>query len=168
MPKNVGKKYRGEALPRSPRYDALIKGHLSAQDLDLEELQRGQLRDKNGNFTGRPPDWIPRHLHQAMIQELRHRMEQRFMEYAIPAIEEMVDIMKTGETRDIVRLQAATYIVERVMGKIPNQDKVSVEIAPWQKAIEGGELVIDVEAEDVEPEIEVPVRRPRRKRTDPA
>ena len=57
------------------RYDDFLDGKLSVEDLDHEEQIRGQIRNRNGEFGGRPPTVIPRSFHQAVVREFVHRGE---------------------------------------------------------------------------------------------
>lgn len=156
------------ATPQSPRWQALINGDITVEDLDIEELMRGQLRDKNGGFRGNTAQLVPRRLHLAMVQELHVRVEKMFMEHIEDAVETMLEVMKYGETRDMVRLQAAQYWIERVVGKIPNGERTIQATPTWQKAIESGELLVDIDdngdEEIVEAEVIEEPRRPVRRR----
>jgi hypothetical protein len=146
----------------SDKMQRLLDGTLEFTDLTDEELRRGQLADKNGNFTGKPPDLIPRKFYNAMVRELTYRMNAKFREHALEAIDTVVDVMRNGEGEQFSqferagtgRLKAAELILNRVIGKVADKSEVSVDITTWQGLAENGELLIDVEATDLPEEVE--------------
>jgi len=114
----------------SGRYKELMDGTLTYDDLDVEELARGRLRNKNGNFAGRPPRALPTEMVKAMRREFFKRGDAMFEDNYIMAIKTMVSIMKYSDD-DAVRFRAAQYVVERIAGKTPEHVSISVD-APWQ------------------------------------
>jgi hypothetical protein len=95
------------------------------EEWDLEELARGKPRNKVGNFSGRPPEWIT----PAVIKESRRRlMDQTFGElagYAEVALRVLEKLMKSEEVdangRPLVdaktKLAASTYVLDHIIGK---------------------------------------------------
>lgn len=149
------------------------------QELSLEELLQGRLRDKNGSFRGRPTALVPREFYVAAARELRRRMEDGLMALGMQAIETIEEIMAEGEgasetiqeggtTTTIKggtqRLKAATYIVDRLLGKTPDRIELSADVSTWQHNVESGGLLVDVEVEDIPPAAlePAPARRGRR------
>ncbi len=65
------------------------------EELDDEEILRGQLRDKNGGFSGRPSDYVPRSFHVALVRETIKRMENKFRESQEMAWTTLTEIAKT-------------------------------------------------------------------------
>lgn len=105
-----------------------------AESLDPEELARGKLRDGQGGFRGRPPTLVPAAFHQACTRELQKRFSEEMRANLLKAAEELIKIGMNDdvETRD--RIKVLTYVIERVMGKIP--EKVEVKAAdPWETII---------------------------------
>lgn len=118
------------------------------KSLTPEELVRGKLRDKNGNFTGRPPAWVPAQFHQACIRELMNRGRQLWQENYLDAITAMTEIA-TGKVKGATagdRLRAAQFIVERLEGKTPEIVLVGQE-EPWQVLID--DIVAQVPDEQI-------------------
>lgn len=106
------------------------------EGLSDEELARGQLKDINGRFSGRPPTWVPREFYRACVRELMRRGQTLWRENYVQAIRVMTDIA-AGKVKGVSpaeRLRAAQYVVERIEGKIPEKLEVSVD-APWADAI---------------------------------
>lgn len=120
------------------------------ESLSPEELVRGRPKDKNGTFRGRPPEWVPRALHQACINELMKRGKRLWQENYLQAIETMTDIA-TGKgvgakATPSERLKAAMFVVERMEGKIPEKLIVGND-QPWQLLLD--DIVAEVSDEQV-------------------
>ena len=109
-----------------PRYRAFLTGEMTVADLDEEEIRRGQLRDVNGNFSGRPTNVIPRQFHEALAKEALDRMNGRLSRMVGLSIEVLTEIASNKRAPAVARNQAAIYLLERVVGKIP--DKVQQEV----------------------------------------
>jgi hypothetical protein len=149
-------------LARSPRWQALLDGDLAVEDLDDEELLRGKLRRADGKISAKGPREIPRQLHERLMRELKHRMDNKFAEHLDEAIETVLEIMRDGEGAETTefdvngrplsrekggtkRLAAATLVIERIMGKVEQKTTVSGEVTIWQQAVEGGDFLVDLE-----------------------
>lgn len=109
------------------RYAQLLQGTISVEDLDDEELAQGRLRSSDGTFRGRPPSVIPAELVNAMRRELHSRAEnslrQALMSSGIKTLTDLAD----NSPDDGVRLRAATAIIERTMGKVPDKVVLAAE-----------------------------------------
>lgn len=110
------------------RYAMLMQGVITVDDLDDEELARGQLRAVDGSFRGRPPKMIPLQLVQEMRREWLSRAEgklrEALMEKGLGTLTELA-----GDTNidASVRLRAAQMIIERTMGKVPDRVVLAAE-----------------------------------------
>jgi hypothetical protein len=67
-----------------------------------------------------------------------------FKQSFLDGIEKMADIMGTAKDEG-TQLKAATYIVERVAGKIPDKVEISADTKPWQGVVESAEFEDDFE-----------------------
>ncbi len=129
------------------RWQQLLDGDLSIDDLDDEELAKGRCRDKDGGFSGRPPKMVPRELSDRMRSELLKRGDALFAGAFVQAIEALGAIAASAEAKESDRINAAKYVIERVAGKVP--DKVEVRAAdPWQQIIDDILVVPDMEAKE--------------------
>jgi len=128
----------------TPRMRDLAEGRLSVEDLDFEELQRGQLRDKNGNFTGRKPAILPRAWHERVAQELIRRGESEFRKNFNGALQAMVTLATNEKTPARERLAASQYVIERIMGKIPDKVETKSEITVFDQLVQDGSLLVDL------------------------
>lgn len=158
------------------RYAQLMTGELDVADLDAEELARCQLKDKNGNFTGTPPKYLPAELIKQMRREFFRRGDKLFEDSYVEAVQQMVKIMRDPKVKADVQLKAAQYIVERVRGKTPDILVVEGEQQPWQlvltrittgdvAALESAAVIEDAEIVDEEPVVKPTRPKARRKTT---
>lgn len=128
----------------TPRMRDLAEGRLKVEDLDFEELQRGQLRDKNGNFTGRKPAVLPRAWHERVAQELIRRGESEFRKNFDGALSAMVNLATNQFTPARERFLASQYVIERIMGKIPDKVETKSEVTIFDQMVQEGTLLMDL------------------------
>lgn len=114
--------------------------------LTAEELARGQLMDKNGNFGGRPPSYVPRQFHDACVRELLGRGRILYKENYVKAIQAMTDIANSPTAKEGDRIKAAQFVIERLEGKVPERLEISAA-DPWQTIISG--IVAEVEDDQI-------------------
>ena len=145
-----GKDEKGLAVRATDRYQAMLNGTLSVEDLDDDEIIRGQLRDKNGQFRGSAPLLIPRVFHQRAVKELMHRADMSILSNLTDAQKAVADIMNNPKAPAIARLEAAKYMWERIQGKIPDKVELDTTIRKFETLIEGGHVLVDVDIEDAE------------------
>jgi hypothetical protein len=130
-----------------------LSGALGPEDLTDDEVLRCQIVGRNGKFSGRGANMVPRKMVAMIQRELKWRMEQKFQSHVDEAVDTIVDIMREGEGEQYSigqkagtkRLDAAKYVVERFLGPIPKEVHISDERTPWQDALESGELLVDVQ-----------------------
>jgi hypothetical protein len=127
----------GQEMSRMAR---LLKGELRVEDLDDEELFRGQCRDRRGGFSGGKPDMIPR----AMMVEWSRRIRQGAttkLDANLGAMTDALVSLITHESTDsAVRLSAIKYGMDRVLGKAVERLDLQVSEKPWESllSIDGG------------------------------
>lgn len=131
-------------------YRRIEGGEMTWEDftasLTPEELARGQIMDKNGGFTGRPPAFVPRAFHDACIRELLARGKTLYKENYVKAIEAMTEIATSKTAKDADRMKAAQFVIERLEGKVPERVEIS-NADPWQQIIDG--IVAEVPEEAI-------------------
>lgn len=132
------------------RYAKLLTGELEIEDLDTEELARGQLKDKNGRFTGRPPKFLPRQILDQMRSEHHKRVNAVLEESLSDVVKIMRGVAMDKKADPATRLKAAIYIYERFMGKVP--DRVDVTKGSKVEAIVE-QILFDAEPTAIEKEI---------------
>lgn len=129
----------------SPRMKDLEEGRLSIEDLDLEELQRGQLRSADGKFNGPKPHHIPRAMHDLMQREIQKRMQLMFngkLQIGFDAIVDIAQDQRASVTRE--RLAAAQYIMERGIGKIAEKQEIKSEVTVFEHQVSTGGFLMDL------------------------
>lgn len=125
----------------SKRLAMLVSGDIDIEDLDDEELARGQLKADDGTFRGRPGNWVPRAFYDKMVRELLRRGEGKYRENYIECLTAVTNIAKYAE-KDADRLKAAIYVIERVAGPMPTKVEIKAEIKPWEQDVL--DIIVDV------------------------
>lgn len=100
---------------------------------DMEELARGRPRNKAGNFQGPRPSWITPLILKAASDKLRQLTTQELSVFAGDAVRVMAQLMNEDGTDfdgkplvpASVRLSAATYVMDQIIGKPKSQVEVT-------------------------------------------
>lgn len=122
------------------RMQAILDNPQLVIELTDEEVQKGKLRDKNGEFRGRPMPVVPTKFYHILRAEQIRRWEIKVAETLQPSLEVLHDISQgkiTGRVPADARMKAAIYLIERTVGKVPEKTEMHVEMKPWQDGIEG-------------------------------
>ena len=119
--------HKQEKVRISGRMAQFMAGDISIEDLDDEELARGQFRDANGQFSGRPNKLIPREVQQEMIRRLLARGDELWRQGYNIAIKVHLEIAADPNNSPADRLKAAQYLIERVAGKTPDRIHIAAE-----------------------------------------
>ncbi|QFG12401.1 hypothetical protein HWC69_gp099 [Gordonia phage Ranch] len=164
MPTKDGVRHGNQYLPdelvgRMTRYQKLVHGIITVEDLDDEELARGQCRDENGRFSGKPPKAIPKDIHDALVRRLFERAREAFQAELLPAIQTLGELARSDAVEPADRIKAASLVIDRVMGK--NAEViVHKQDAPWEvalKTITGGSRAESRRARGLDPETGEPM-----------
>lgn len=94
---------------------------------DMEELARGKPRRSDGKFGGASPVWLTPAI---MLEAKRRFISHTFSDlavYATKAVKVIVKIMEDPDTDDKLRYQAATFIIEHVIGRAPARVEMEVK-----------------------------------------
>lgn len=138
--------------PPPERYRAFIDGEIDIKDLDDEEIARMQLRNSNGQFSGKPPLSIPREMALLIMREGQERHAARMsakVRAAEAVLDELMSPMHLGGPGDAAKIKAAQFVIERYAGKTP--DVVISHVhneKSYEDVIDG--VLVDVEEEDDE------------------
>lgn len=130
---NIRESKTGDYIDRLTRWQQLQMGIITVEDLDDEELARGQCRGPSGRFGSKPPAAVPRDLHDQMMKQLLSRAQQKFREGLLGSIDALVSIAKGDAYEPADRIKASTLIIERVMGKTPDVLLTAETKAPWEE-----------------------------------
>lgn len=127
----------------------------SILEWDEEELRRGYRRDKNGNFTGRPPSIVPAECHQELMRRQLRWAQDELRNNLKAAMEALAGIVKSPNADDHAKMKAISLILDRTLGKVPDRVEMAVETPPWMEALKDGIIVgeeedfIEAESEEV-------------------
>lgn len=124
---------------RARRHQKKMEAELSklyrkpVEDWDLEELAHGKPRSKVGHFSGTPPKWVTRQVHEEAVRRFQAMLNAKVRVLSVPAIEMLLNLMNDdrmvydSEGQPIrhlvppaVKSQIGTFLIEHVIGK-PNQ-----------------------------------------------
>lgn len=107
----------------APREIRFKYGKLPVEELDDEELSRGQIRKEDGQFTDNKHVSIE--IHDAMVRRLFERADTKLRENLLDAVDTMAEIAKSTAVEPADRIRAATWIYERLRGKVPSEVKIT-------------------------------------------
>lgn len=127
----------------NPRMRKLLEGEISVTDLTTEELVSGRLLNSRGNFAGTDTQMVPRKMYAQMMNELFARANDKMKDSLVEAAELMTAVVKNADAEYKDRMKAAQWLIERVMGKMPETVNVQQD-KPWQT------LLMNVTAEEPE------------------
>ena len=109
-----------DAAPREIKWKF---GKLPVDELDDEELSRGQIRKADGTWTDN--NFVSAEVHDAMVKKLFERADTKLRENLLVAVDTMAEIAKGTAYEPADRIKAAQWMYERVRGKVPTEVVVS-------------------------------------------
>jgi hypothetical protein len=150
------------------RLQQLLDGYLDVKDLDMDELRLGKIRNNDGSLPKGPAARLPPGLTSRIAREYRTQLQAEFDKYGKDAIDTITDVMYRGEGASafqgqkdgVKRLEAAKYVIERIIGPIPSKSEVTTNVTVWEGMQETGGLFVDVDVTDIEEKKNVPPREP--------
>lgn len=111
----------------NPRMMALMTEEISVEELDEEELARGMCRNPDGSWPAKIPDMVPKTLHDRMVRELFSRADEALRVNLLNAVNSVTKIATGEHVEPQVKLKAATWMFERLRGKVPDVVQVTQE-----------------------------------------
>ena len=123
------------------------RGELDLSEWDDEELLQGRRRDRKGRFSGKRPSIIPASLHQELWKRKTSEVSKLLVTNVLEATNVLINLATNENVDDGVRLNAAKFLFERVMGKTPEKIEVEVE-APWMVALRGAIVSVPHDQDD--------------------
>lgn len=118
------------------RYKAFLTGEITVEDLDDEEIMRGQIRSADGSFRGRPPKLVPREFAAALAKRQQEMYNGEMGELVVEAWKTLNSVMKNRNPLpgEGARVQAAKLILERYYGKTPDV-VVNTTQSEWEEKL---------------------------------
>lgn len=113
-------------------FNALYK---PVEEWDLEELARGRPRGADGKFSGPRPKWVTREIHERSMEQFQLMVRTEMGAQTVDALSTLQWLLAVDEVDNkgrpmvppSVKLQAATFLLEHVVGK-PKQ-RVETDIS---------------------------------------
>lgn len=120
------------------RYQEFVDGTLTIDDLDEEEIMRGQLRTIAGDFRGRPPAYVPQVFAKAIAERQRQMVYMELGRKVLKALQTLDEVMSRQHPQpgDNARVAAAKLVLEYNIGKVPDKVELKAEISQWEKNIQ--------------------------------
>jgi hypothetical protein len=106
------------------RWAKLVKGEITVKDLDNEELKAMRVRGRDG-VINKGRTYMPAALAHAFRAEFLSRITADIEDAAPDAVQVLKDIANDPEEPAAARVKAATLILERALGRTPQEVHVS-------------------------------------------
>lgn len=117
---------------RAPREVRWHYGKLPMEELDDEELAKGQLRLADGTFT--QARFVPATMHDQMVKRLFERADQKMREGLMDMVDTMMDIARGDAYEPADRLRAAEFVFKWLRGNQPVRVEIGVD-KPFEQLI---------------------------------
>lgn len=137
------------AAARGQRIDAELDIlYRPIDEWDEEELAKGMPRELWKRGPGAAPAWLPRAVHEQVVERYQTIMRQKTNELALPAVRTLEALLENDKVdrkgRPIVsanvKAQCAQWLIEHVIGK-PTQ-KVEADVSVRLQALLGHVMVV--------------------------
>lgn len=125
-----------------------LAGELKVSDMDDEELKKGWFRNEKGTFKGGRPANVPVKFYRELRDETIKRWNEKLVEELEPMKAVLKEIALNPRAPADARHKSAIYLMERVVGKVPDKSDIKVELAPWEAQISG--ILVDADEEEDE------------------
>jgi hypothetical protein len=111
----------------------ILAGELDVSEWTDEELIRGQRKD---NWSGRPPTVVPSAIHSELVKRRMSKAYDLLRTNARRAVAVLVEVATDKKAPPAIRVQAATEILDRTLGKPTERMELDVDVMkPWQRLI---------------------------------
>lgn len=95
------------------------------EEWDLEELAKGRPKDKNGHFSGAPPGWITREIHEQAMERFREMVRTDMQSHTVVALKTIKEMLENDDEDDKgkpvvpagVKADLAKFLIEHLVGK---------------------------------------------------
>ena len=134
-PKKIRERIRRKGMIDDEDMKALYGGR-TIEDWDLEELARGRPRSKNGAFMGRPPTVMDLKVHDQIRTRFEKVLKGEMNGYSVDALkivgqilnDKQVDHKGRPRTPSGVKLDAAKFLIEHVVGKPKQHTETDISV----------------------------------------
>ena len=108
----------------TPRHMRLKYGKLDLDELDDEELSRGQVRKPDGTFSNFAQ--VPAEMHHEMVRRLFDRADEKMRNNLLDMVDVMTDVAKSPAYEPADRLRAAEFVFKWLRGSTPIKVELGV------------------------------------------
>lgn len=126
----------------------LESGMIDVEDLTWDELIGGfvYVRDPVTKeiLDIRKPKAIPRAFYLQVTRALIAQSDQLFRDQFTPAMNALSKLITDSRTPARERLAASQYVIDRVVGKIPEKREVDLHVPQFQRLVESSQLIVDI------------------------
>jgi hypothetical protein len=141
------RKAAGDRDTAAVRWSKLLSGEITVKDLDDEEIEKRNVKGKDGCINGTRA--VPSHIGAAMAKELMSRADGALRKNLIKAVDYLGDVIDDSDAKDSDKIKAADMIINRLMGK-PDQRLVIQDETKFEAmAREAAGVVVDREMADL-------------------
>ncbi len=116
-----------EQLSRKEQFERKL---ITVEDLDDEELALQGFRDWRGNVV--PLKLVPREMNQAFIRAIYDRASRALRSYTVKSVETLGELATDKNVDPAIRLRAAQDIIDRNLGKAPQNVAITVS-TPYEE-----------------------------------
>lgn len=127
-PRNYKRRDRKLVATIPDRYKQFLDGTLTVDDLDDEEIMRGQLRNSQGDFRGRNAKFLPRELMLGIIQKRDEIFASKIMPAASDAIDNLKRVSKTSTVHDGPGVQASKILLAYAIGNPVEKVQINAHV----------------------------------------
>jgi hypothetical protein len=131
--------YRKNLVRVGDRALAFARGEITIDDLDDEEIARGQFRNKRGDFAGRPANLIPKEFATEAMRLHQERIYRDLSEMVLQALKTLDRAMKGRGSQGAAaaaEVKAAELILQYNIGKVPDKVEIKGVLETWQHNVE--------------------------------
>jgi hypothetical protein len=136
----------GRNISLGKRNAAILNGEEDLTQWTDEELIRGQRRDKNGNWGGRPPKFIPAQVRREQNRRKITKGVDILSDSIVRAAEIFKEVMDDPEAENRDKLRAAEFVLKLVAGRADFEISVHAAEDPWLTVLRGS--IVEVVAID--------------------
>lgn len=125
----------------------VLDGLDDLSEWDDEEIRRGQRRNRNGGFSGRPPKLVPQAIHAERHRRTLTRAHQLFTQNTERAVQVLIDIASDESAPHSDRVKAASLILDRVMGRAPQAIEVEMRRPKFLDVIDRAIRIVSTDSD---------------------
>jgi hypothetical protein len=138
----------------SPTTAGIVNGQVDLSAWSDEELIRGQRRSKRGKWEGKPPQLVPKAIHDELVRRKMVKAYDLLKKSTYAAVKTLIEVATDRKADPAVRVKAAETILDRTLGRPTESMKLDVSgLEPWAKLIQASTVNVVATEEPIEGEV---------------